>query len=297
MYLIYSIPRAARNLWKNWLASFNSVLIVASSLAVLGMIAILYLNIVHISETLLSNTTVSLFLKSDLPGEDREALLEAVRKHPMVHNAVLVTPEEGLKSFAVKLGADESFLTDLEKEGLPYTIDFEVYVDYRKRIGGIAGQLGGLPGVEEAVYAERLIDKVKLFFNLTKGVGLFFSALILISFCLIIASSTRLSLHSRRQEIEILHLAGATRGFIRSGFLVEGVLVAVAGWALALTLVGFAFRLIIAGLTWNAFTMQLKELSIFFSWQMLAASLAVIIVLGAISSQHSVNRMLREIEP
>ena len=282
---------------KNWRASLNSVLIVASSLAVLGMIAILYMNVVHISQILLSNTTVSLFLKHGISAGERETLLENVQKHPMVNRAALVTPEQGLKSFVSKLGADRTFLIDIDKDILPYTIDFDVSLNYRERIGDIAAQLGGLPGVEEVVYAERLIDKVKLFFDLTRGVGLFFSALILISFCLIIANSTRLSLHSRGQEIEILHLAGATRGFIRSGFLVEGVLVAVVGWSVAVAMVGFAFKLIVAGLTWNAFTMRLKEMAIFFSWQMLAGSLLVVMVLGAVSSQLSVNRMLREIEP
>lgn len=298
MYIIlYSIPRAARNLWTNWRASLNSVLIVASSLAVLGMIAVLYLNVVHISEFLLSNTTISLFLEPGLSSVERDSVMETVQKHPMVNRAALVTPEQGLMSFADKLGADRSLLADIEKDSLPYTIDFEVYLNYRKRIGEIAEQFGGLPGVEEVVYAERLIGKVKLFFDLTAAIGVFFSGLILISFCLIIANATRLSLYSRRQEIEILHLAGATRGFIRSGFLVEGMLLAVAGWGVALALVSFAYRLVIAGLTWNTFTMQLKELSVFFSWQTLAISLLLIVALGAASSQISVNRVLREIEP
>ncbi len=297
MYLIYSIPRAARNSWRNWRASLNSALIVASSLAVLGMISLLYINVVHISEILLSNTTVSLFLKPGLENPERAALLQRVQKHPMVKNAKLVTPREGLKSFAAKLGADQTLLNDMEADGLPYTIDFEVFLDYRRRIGDIADKLGNMSGVEETVYAERLIDKVKLFFDLTRGVGLFFSALILISFCLIVANSTRLSLHSRRQEIEILHLAGATRGFIRSAFVLEGMLLALVGWAIALALVRFAFQLIIAGLTWNTFTMRLKDLSLFFSWQTLAVSLLVIVVLGGVSSHLSVNRMLKDIEP
>ena len=297
MYLINSIPRAARNSWKNWRASLNSVLIVASSLSVLGMISLLYLNVVHVSEILLSNTTVSLFLQPSLENPERTALLERVQKHPMVKNAKLVTPREGLKSFAAKLGADQALLSDMETDGLPYTIDFEVFLDYRRRIGDIVDKLGKMNGVEETVYAERLIDKVKLFFDLTRGVGLFFSALILVSFCLIVSNSTRLSLHSRRQEIEILHLAGATRGFIRSAFVAEGMLLALAGWAIALVLVRFTYQLIIAGLTWNTFTMRLKEMSLFFSWQTLAVSLLVIMVLGGVSSHLSVNRMLKDVEP
>jgi cell division protein FtsX len=92
-------------------------------------------------------------------------------------------------------------------------------------------------------------------------------------------------------------MAGATRGFIRSAFVVEGMLVALIGWLVAVVLVWFAFRLILAGLTWNAFTMTLKELAVFFPPRLLGSSLAVILALGAISSHLSVNHVLRSIEP
>ncbi|MCZ6628272.1 MAG: permease-like cell division protein FtsX [SAR324 cluster bacterium] len=297
MYLISGIPRAIRNLRRNWHASLNSILIVASSLALLGMVGLLYVNVVHISEIWLSNTTVSLFLKPSLGERQRHLLLRRVQDHPLVARAVLVSPEEGLRSLAAKLGADNGFLTGAEKEGLPYTIDFEVFVDYRKRIGSLAESFDKFNGVEEVVYAERVLGKAKLFFDLTKGLGVFFAGMILISFCLIIANAARLSLYSRRQEIEILHLSGATRGYIRSAFVVEGVLLALIGWALALVLVWFAFQLVIAGLTWNDFTMVLKQLSVFFPWEVLVGALLVLVGLGALSSYLAVNRVLKAIEP
>ncbi|MCZ6472235.1 MAG: permease-like cell division protein FtsX [SAR324 cluster bacterium] len=297
MYLISGIPRAIRNLRRNWHASLNSILIVASSLALLGMVGLLYVNVVHISEIWLSNTTVSLFLKPSLGERQRRLLLRRVQDHPLVARAVLVSPEEGLRSLAAKLGADNGFLTGAEKGGLPYTIDFEVFVDYRKRIGSLAESFDKFNGVEEVVYAERVLGKAKLFFDLTKGLGVFFAGMILISFCLIIANAARLSLYSRRQEIEILHLSGATRGYIRSAFVVEGVLLALIGWALALVLVWFAFQLVIAGLTWNDFTRVLKQLSVFFPWEVLVGALLVLVGLGALSSYLAVNRVLKAIEP
>lgn len=297
MVLIYGIPRGFRNLRKNWRSSVNSVLIVASSLAVLGMIALLYVNVVHVSRIWFSNTTVSLFLKDGISTVDRQRLLAKVRGHPLVKNVVLVSPARGLESLAAKLGADRNFLTKAEKDGLPYTIDFQVFLDHRGRIGAIAKNFGGLSGVAEVIYAERVMEKVKVFFDLTRGIGIFFGGLILISFCLIIANATRLSLHARRQEIEILHMAGATRAFIRGAFVVEGMLLALIGWLGALGLVWFCFKLLVAGLTWNAFTMTLKDLSIFFSFHTLGISLAVILALGGLSSHLSVNRLLRSIEP
>ncbi len=297
MFLIYGILRGFRNLRKNWRASLNSILIVSSSLAVLGMVALLYLNVIHLSQIWFSNTTVSLFLKDGLSSQQRQRLLAKVAGNPLVKKAELVTPRKGLESLAAKLGTDSNFLSNAEKEGIPYTIDFEIFVDYRNRLGKIARGLAKLPGVAEVVYAERLMDKVKLFFDLARGIGIFFGALVLVSFCLVIANATRLSLHARRQEIEILHMAGAGRVFIRSAFVIEGILVALLGWLVAAGLVWFAFELIVAGLSWDPFTMTLKKLAVFFPLRILAISLAVILVLGGLSSHLAVNRLLRSIEP
>ncbi len=297
MFLIYGIPRGFRNLRKNWRASLNSVLIVASSLAVLGMVALLYVNVIHLSQIWFSNTTVSLFLEDGLARQQRQRLLEKVKGNPLVKKAELISPKKGLESLAAKLGTDSNFLSNVEKEGIPYTIDFEIFVDHRSRLGKIARGFGKLPGVAEVVYAERLMDKVKLFFELTRAIGIFFGVLVLVSFCLIIANATRLSLQARRQEIEILHMAGAARAFIRSAFVVEGMLVALLGWLVATGLVWFAFELIVAGLSWDPFTTTLKTLAVFFPLRILAISLAVILVLGGLSSHLAVNRLLRSIEP
>lgn len=296
MYFRYGIPRALRQLLFNWRGAFNNVLILTASLAMSGMVALLYLNVVRISEAWFSDTTVSVFLRGGLSAHQRERVLEQVRRHPMVKNAVEVGPLEGLKTLAERLGADQSLLKAVGEDRLPYTIDFEVFLDYRERLQTIAEKFEGLTGVQDVVYAERVLDKVALFFRITKAVGWFFIALVLVSFSLIIANSTRLSLQSRRQEIEILHFSGAPRPFIRSAFVVEGVLLALAGWCASLAIIRVGFQLIVAGVTWDPATMPLKELSVFFSWQMLAGSLVAGLVLGALSSHFAVNSVLKELE-
>lgn len=297
MYLRYGLPRALRYLWKNRGAAGNSILIVAASLAMSGVIALLYLNVMHLSENWLSNTAVSLFLEPKIDQAGREKLLEKVTAHPMVREAKLVSPDEGLKALAKKLGSGGDFLNATQSNGLPYTIDFDVFVDYRRRIDSIAKQFSAMKGVDDVVYAQRVLDKVALFFRMSRWVGMFFIGLALLSFFLVIANAARLSLHSRSQEIEILHLAGATRGFIRSAFVVQGILIAIAGWLFALAIIWFSYRLIVAGLTWNEFTMPLKETTIFFPWRAVAASLLIIVLLGGFSSRLAVNHLLKKMEP
>lgn len=297
MYLRYALPRALRSLRANWRASLAHAVILAASLAVLGMIVLLYLNVVHFSHAWLSDTTVSLFLQPDTGVEQREAVLARAREHPLVRDARLVPPEEGLRALAERLGADHALLATGAAGALPYTVDFEVVVEQRDRIASLARTFRALPQVEEVVYTEQLLEQVELFFLLVQGIGLFFIALILASFALIVSHATRLSLHARRAEIEILDLVGATRAFIRSSFVVEGALVSLAGGLLASALVWFCFRLLLAGLSWNEFTRGLKAESVFFPPQALGAALLVAGVLGAVSSHVAVNRVLRELEP
>jgi cell division transport system permease protein len=296
MLIRYGIPRARQSLLRNPWAALNSILILTASLAVMGMIGLLYLNVQHFAQLWLSNTSVSLFLRPELDDDGRAAILERVRQHPLVKSAALVTPQEGLRVLSERLGGDSSLLTGIDSAALPYSIDFDVVVDYRKRLGEIAHTFRNIPGVEEVIYTERVLEKIDLFFSLTQAVGIFFLALLAISFYLTVAHSTRLSLHSRRDELQILDLVGATRGVIRSAFVVEGVFIAAAGYALALAVVGVCYVLVARGLGFNALTHTLQGQTVFLPWPALAAAFLVTVGLAALSSRQSVNRMLRELE-
>ena len=295
MALRYSLPRAVRNLSRNWRTTLNSVLIVASSIAVLGMIVLLYVNVQHASQVWLASTSVSLFLEPELTAAGRETLLAKVRRHPMVRQAQLVSPQEGLDALARRLGTRQSLFEGSEQDELPYTIDFDVYVDYRERMDEIARAFRSMPGVQDVVYAEQVLDKVQVFFSLTQSVGLFFIALILASFCLIVANAIKLSMHARIEEIEILTLIGATRGFIRAGLVLEGMAISLAGGVLALALIWGAYALLLAGLSWDALTQGLQEVAVFLPWPVMAYALAAIVLLGGLASHLSVNRVLREL--
>lgn len=297
MYLRYGIPRAIRGLRSNWRAHINNILILAASMATLGMIVLLYLNVLHFSRVWLSNTNVSIFLLKDIPANDQTALLNRVRNHPLVKSAELVSPAEGLRRLAEQLGADQEMLTGAGVEDIPPTIDFRLLSDHREQVAAVAEQFRPLPGVEEVVYTERMLEQVALFFLVVEGIGWFFIVLLLISVYLVIAHATRLSLYARRDEIEILSLVGATRRFIRSSFVVEGLLLGLLGSMLSLGLVWLAHQLLLAGLSWNEATIAIQEDAVFFPWSNMGAALVIAALVGAASSRMAVHRLLRDFEP
>ena len=297
MLFRYGFPRAWQSLTRNKRAAFNSILIVTASLAVLGMIGLLYRNVEHYSRVWLTNTSVSLFLRPDLDAEGRAAVLDRVRRNPLVKTAALISPKEGLNALAERLGAEYSLFAGIEPDTLPYVIDFEVLVDFRSRLEEIARGFRAIPGVEEAVYAERALDKVNLFFTLVQGIGLFFIVLLGTAYYLTVSHATRLSLHARREEIEILDLVGATRNVIRSAFVVESMLIALGGFLLALGVTVGCYRLIIRGLAFNPLTATLQSQTVFLPWQAIAVTALSVLLLAAMGSFLAVNRVLKDLEP
>jgi cell division transport system permease protein len=300
MFIRYGIPRAWQSLARTPWAALNHVLILSSALAVMGMIALLYLNVQHFGRLWLSSTSVSVFLRPELDDSERAAILERVRRHPLVKTATLVTPQQGLRALAERLGVEnpaQAALAGMEADVLPYSIDFDVVVDYRKRLGEIAKTFRNIPGVEEVVYTERVLDKVEQFFSVTQAVGAFFLVLLALAFYLTIAHATQLSLYSRRDELQILDLVGATRGVIRSAFVVEGVFVSAAAFALALALVAVCYAAVTQALAVNPVTKTLQGQTVFIPWPALGGAFGAVVLLALLSSWRAVNSVLRELEP
>jgi len=297
MKMHYGLSRALRSMRINWRPALNTILVLTASLTVLGVILMVYLNVLHFSRQWLSKTEVSIFLQSSLSDERRTEILEQLRVNPLVRGVKLVTPEEGLKELAERLGANHALLSADTENVLPYSIDVELYYDYRDKVDALAKDFRKIPGVQDVVYTERMLEKVELFFQVVQALGVFFMGITLISFYLVVSHATRLSMHVRREEIEIMALVGATRGFIRSAFVLEGMMVSLCAGLLALVLVWLCQRLMIAGLTFNTVSALTVTDTVFFPPLHLGLGLVAALVLGGASAHRAVNRVLREMEP
>jgi cell division transport system permease protein len=290
----YAWSRALSNLRRDWRSALGTTLMLTAVLCVLGMVGLLYVNVDHLGRVWLSNSSVSLFLKSDLDDAARQALLAQVKAHAAVQRAQLVTPKEGLQQLAERLGADHALMQGFDESALPYALDVEVTVDFRKRLGEVTRQLRALPGVEDVIYSERLLDRVQAFFTAVQWVGAGLMGLVGLAFWLIVAQGTRLALYARRDEVEILDLIGATRRWIRSSYVLEGAVIGGAAWLLALALVAASYRAMQQGLAASPLSVWLQGETVFLPWPAWAGAGALAALLAGLSAGWSVTRLLRE---
>lgn len=293
----YGWTRAWANLSRTWRSALGTLVMLTATLSVLGMVDLLAVNVEHLGRLWLSNTAMSLFLKGDLDDGARQTLLAQVKAIPLVQQAQLISPKEGLQQLAERLGADHALMEGLDETALPYAIDVEVSVDYRKRLGDAARQFRMLPGVDDVVYSERLLDKVQAFFTVVRWIGTAFIGLVAVAFWLIVAQATGLSLYSRREEVEILDLIGAPRGIVRGAFVLESVFISLGAWLAATGLAAGSFGAIRHVLDTSPLAPWVQGQTVFLPWPDVAVSGGAAILLAAISAAWTVTRLLRELTP
>ncbi len=126
----------------------------------------------------------------------------------------------------------------------PLPASFKAVPNEAERVQELAASLEPLaPGIEKVDYGEEKADRVLRWAYIIGGTVLFGSVILLVSSVILIANTIRLSIFSRRHEIEVMKLVGATNWFVRAPFMLEGLLCGLVGSLLAVLLLFIADRL------------------------------------------------------
>lgn len=230
--------RAAVNLWRAPLPSLVSVLTISLSLFigatfVLGLFA---------ARSLLTSwgaqAGVTLYLDRDITDAQARALEQQVRDRSPDVEVAYVDRGLALSRLRTELGDLSGALDGLSENPLPPSLEVTPRATLPPAgVRVLAAQLGSLPGVTEVDYGREWLDKLEA---LARGVRVFGAGAlftVLGAALLVVANTIRLAVYARRDEIEIMKLVGATDGYVRAPFLLEGALQGLIGAALALAAV------------------------------------------------------------
>lgn len=240
---------------------------------------------------------ISLFLELSVSEGAAKTLAEGLRQRPGVRAAEYISREQALAEFRQR-SEFAGALDALEENPLPAVLIVVPEVnDDRRRIQKLADSLSGLPEVELAQMDREWLQRFFAILAIAERAVMVLTVLLAAAVILIIGNTIRLDLQSRRQEIEVQKLIGATDAFIRRPFLYTGLWYGIAG-ALLATLLVTAGRLLLmepvqrlADLYASDF--HLRGLGLYGTLLLFALG----ITLGLTGAWLSVRRRLRRIEP
>ena len=221
-------------------AYLSSVISISLVLLLTGIAALLAVNTRSVSRYLKENMHVSVLLKDEATDAQAQAWAASLGALPYVHNARVITREEGAEELRDMLGED--FLDVFETSPVPVSVDVTLEADYvhPDSLALVTRGLSQSPLVDEVETQQTVVEALTS--NLARisiVLGVFILLLLFISFVLI-NNTVRVSVFARRFTIHTMKLVGATRGFIRAPFvraamlqgLVSSVLAVGMLWAL-----------------------------------------------------------------
>ena len=277
-----------------WLTAV-SALTIALALTLVGLFAMVQFNASRLLRELGQSLTVQVYLKDGTPPPVAAQVEQRVRGRDGVR-AVRALSREQDRARNRKL-LDPELLQGLDEAAIPgqpvLEVEIEAELASRGDVEALVAWTKGLHGVDAVEDVAFGAEKLRLLFagvEIARTIGFVLSVVLLASAMFFVFSTIRLSVFSRRDEIDILGLVGATPTFIRIPFLVEGVLQGLCGAVLATLLLG-GLHLELRGLVRDVYMLNVP-------WSLLPPGMIAWLFVGGpavglVASALSVGRYLR----
>lgn len=296
MAISFILQEAVRSLWRSKRLNLISLGAMSMSLMALGLVMILNLGVYQLTRFFQDKIEVVLFLQDGADAKTVEAFLAKIKDYPQVAGAVHQTREEALESFSQDAALKE-LLAVLGENPLPASIRIDLWDKTPENVSRFADWLKQFPEVSEVSYGGGDAERFLRGLQFVRLAVLVLTLALVLAAVIVIGNIISLMMFTRREEISLMRLIGATNAFIRGPLLIWGGIQGVLGgaaaggllWGLWSLLTMFARREL--GLNLEALLPADIGGQALLAW---AALLGVGALLGLVGSLVSVGRELTE---
>ncbi len=219
--------------------SFTAITTTFISLFVLGIFIVLLLNLQSFSKKLTSQFEITVFLQNTLTESEIDHLKDMILKLQQIKEIEYISPQMALKKLEKDMNVDLGIVD--EENPLPPT--FVIHVKNAKYITEISNIIKNFYGVELVRSRENLLKRVLKISIAIKISGFILFMIMSAGSLLTIINTIRLTVISRRKEIRIMQLVGASEWFIRWPFIFEGIFHGLSGALVAVVTISFGYTI------------------------------------------------------
>ncbi len=282
-----------QGMWRNRGMGVASVGSIAAVLIILGIVLIMVLSINNlVTETTNKFDELQIFLEDDLTVEQLDKIENNVKNTEGVISVVYLSKDQALEDFKKDWEENAYLLEGLDPN--PLQNSYIVKLKDIEYADNVVDKANDLDGVDEVKYYKDIIDKMLVVANYVRGGGLIIIAILILVSIFIISNTIKITVTARKREVNIMKYVGATNGYIRGPFIVEGVLFGLIGALISILIVNYGYKYFfnhISNELYVLFTVYLvppkaliKDLSIIF--------VSIGMGIGALGSMVSLKRFL-----
>ena len=276
----YLISEGFRNFLKNKKSTGASLMIMCATMLIFGLFFLIGENVNHMVKEVESEQGMQVYMYKDATEEQIEKLGNEIKNLDYVAKVTFVSKEEALDSIKKSWGdKGDKLLKAYEGDKNPLGVSYIVTLTDLTKKDDVRANIAKLENVKEITIKDKVMSAL---INVANGIrivsGVILVLLIIISI-FIIANTIKLTVHARRKEISIMKYVGATNGFIRWPFIVEGVIIGIVSAIISILILGVSYNFIVGKILTSTIATQIGISLLTFS-DVFALVITVYLLLG-----------------
>jgi len=218
--------QAIKDILQNGFLSTICIIIIALSVFIVSAFGLFFENVNDIMKTWEKGVRIMVYLKKEFSEDALDELKNKIRHLYRVDSVRFISKKEALSLLKGQMRHQSSLLDNLSENPLPDALEVRMTVESQSNqsVETLAKLIQSIPLVDDVEYGQRWFGRFAHVFHLFRLAGYAISCLFFMATAFIVGNTIRLILYSRREEIEIMRLVGATDAFIKGPIYIEGLI-------------------------------------------------------------------------
>lgn len=291
-----NISDAFKSVFRNFSLSFASITCTTITLILVAIAIILSANVNSFTKDLERDLTIVVFMDRDSTIEDANLLLETIKAVDNVQTKEIIYKDK--EQVKVDMQSESSVFNSImaswTTEENPLQNEFLLKVTDVTKIGTTADKIAELPKVDTVKYGEEMVDKLVMVFDVVKKASIFIVAALILVTAFLISNTIKLTIVSRKTEIEIMRLIGTSNLVIKLPFLIEGFVLGIIGSIIPVTLAVYGYIIVYDKMGGYLFSKIIKMINPnYFIFYVALILLTIGSIVGVFGSYRAVRKYLK----
>lgn len=223
--------------------SFASVCIVTASLILFGLFAIIGINVNSVIDQLGSSYEINVYLSNNNDRPQPQIIQSNLEDIDGVTKAKYFSREDRLKKVTEEVYGEDAYA--FEEGENPLRDSFVVTISDLSLVNKITDNISMVDGIDEIIQSSDIVSSIEKISNAVKHAGIILFIIFILMSMFIISNTINLGMVSHGEEIKIMNIVGATKGFIRTPFVIQGLLFGIIAALAASVIIVFGYNFVV----------------------------------------------------
>lgn len=238
----FILKQGVKNIKRNWMFSIASILTMAACIFLVGIFYSIVNNVDNIAHQVEQEVPITVFFDEGTTDEQIQEVGKLIEARPEVEQVVYESADEAWERFSeIYFEGSEAAEGFRDDNPLVNSSNYQVYMNQIEKQGELVEYIQGLDHVREVNQSEDAANTLGNFNRLVSYASIAIIAILLIISIFLISNTISVGISVRKEEIGIMKYIGATDGFVRSPFVLEGIILGIIGAAIPLIALYFLY--------------------------------------------------------